>query len=926
MLLKLSQENAIVQGLPKFDNPIKISRKPYYITQLGAAYLGNSLELMAELPDESVDLICTSPPFALVRKKEYGNVDAHEYVEWFKNFAFQFYRILKPKGSLVIDIGGSWFKGVPVRSLYHFELVIELCKPRSEGGLGFLLAQELFWYNPAKLPTPAEWVTVRRERVKDSVNTVWWLSKDPHPKANNRRVLRPYSEAMKNLLKNGYNAKMRPSGHDISTKFQNDRGGAIPPNIIVDEVYGSPEMIGVPILGEFNWILENDLTQPVNVISASNTSSNDYYQKRCKEEGIEPHPARFPQALPEFVIKLCTEPGDIVLDPFAGSNMTGRVAETLERRWLAFEINEGYIRASQFRFEENAPLVVPPLTNRKALKTEALKLSPEPIKMLHHETGQSTLKQLDLFQLENGMSEQKLKFTYGHQFEPKTMKLSEILQLCAECQPDRSRLEAEIRERYYSDHSQQNDSQQDENRRKLAMNTFLSLRAYKLVESISPNDEYKLTDIAQEILKKRDALDEATKLFARHILTNLTGMSLLKAVEAINTRGDKPTLELIAYELQEMGYSLSSNSIYVSTMRQWLEEAGVFEGQYEINWDCVYDILELDKDYVDELYTLTPEQKYFLLAMIQMSITTLTKWNQIARYATSVYKIRLPSKTFVKDIIKPLCEVGLIETERTTGGRGAKPNLVKLTQKAERELLSRLLESIAQLTEVTQTELNRSFEDVLADLAHQDKHIKGKALELLAIWMIRLTSLRFTKWRKRDYETGQGEVDVLAASDRFVYHRWQIQCKNTERVDVDVLAKEVGMTFVTGADVVMIVTTGEFTKDAFLYAYRMMEVSRYYMVLIQREDIEAIKEDRTNIIKILDRRARRVFAKKELHLTDDEVDEVEIEEDSLTEADELSEEIDDEVDELETEEDSLIEADESSEVVAQSNNSNGADS
>jgi site-specific DNA-methyltransferase (cytosine-N4-specific) len=362
-------------------------------------------------------------------------------------------------------------------------------------------------------------------------------------------------------------------------------------------------------------------------------------------------------------------------------------------------------------------------------------------------------------------------------------------------------------------------------------------------------------------------------------------MSLLKAVESINSRGDKPKLDIIGYELQEMGYSLSPNAIYVSTMRQWLQEAGVFEKAYEINWDRVYDILELDKDYIDEIYTLTSEQKYFLLAMLQMSITNLTKWNEIAKYATSVYKIRFPSKSFVKDILEPLTDVGLIETEKTTSGRGAKPNLVRLTEKAQRELLLKLLQSIADMTEISLTELNRSFEDVVRDLEHPDKHIKGKALELLAIWMIRLTSLRFTKWRKRDYETGQGEVDVLAASDRFVYHRWQIQCKNTKRVDVEVLAKEVGMTFVTGADVVMVVTTGEFTRDACQYAYRMMEVSRYYMVLIQKEDIEAIKEDRTNIIKILDRRARRVFAKKELGLTDNAVDEMETEEDSLTELD-----------------------------------------
>lgn len=641
----------------------------YYETELGSAHLGDTLQLMQELPDQSIDLICTSPPFALVRKKEYGNVDAHKYVEWFEAFAHQFYRILKPKGSLVIDIGGSWIKGYPVRSLYHFELVIELCKPQKEGGIGFYLAQELYWYNPAKLPTPAEWVTVRRERVKDAVNTVWWLSKDPHPKSNNKNVLRPYSEAMKNLLKNGYNAKLRPSGHDISKKFRNDRGGAIPPNIINAQGDEDISEIGSPVKARFDW-LSNDITQPVNVISASNTASNDYYQKRCKEEGIKSHPARFPPALPEFVINLCTEPGDLVLDPFAGSNTTGRVAETLQRRWLAFEIDKQYIQTSKFRFDPDAPLAVTPLPIQKPAKQSVLEL------------------------------------------------------LCS------------------------------------------------IPES-----------------------------------TELQGSKRLQSSQH----------QLIPF---------------------------VEEDEF------------IDKDYIDELYTLNPQQKYFLLAMIHLDVEKLTPWNQIIKYATSIYKIRFPSKSFVQEIIKPLVELGLIETEKTTGGRGAKPNRVKLTDKARNELVSRLLATITDMTEVSQTELNRSFEDVINDLDNDDKHVKGKALELLAIWMIRLTSLRFTKWRKRDYETGQGEVDVLAASDRFVYHRWQIQCKNTKKVDVDVLAKEVGMTFVTGADVVMIVTLGEFTRDAFQYAYRMMEMSRYYMILLQKEDIEAIKADKTSIIQILDKKAR----------------------------------------------------------------------
>jgi DNA modification methylase len=317
-------------------------RQPYYTTEAGAAYLGDSVELMKELDDHSVDLICTSPPFALLRQKGYGNVVSKQYVDWFRPFAEQFKRILKPEGSLVIDLGGTWLKGLPYRSLYHYEFLLELCRPIEEGGqFGFFLAQELYWYNPAKLPTPAEWVTIRRVRVKDAVNTVWWLrptavNDKKDGKVSNRRVLKAYSAAQENLMQNGYTPKLRPSEHDISDQFGNDNGGAIPPNILQDTE--SIYEVGGPV--------------PVNVVSASNTSSNDRYQRLSRESGAKRHPARFPKALPEFIIGLTTEEGDLVLDPFAGSNTTGEVAQEMGRRYLAFELDGDYLDASRFRFEE----------------------------------------------------------------------------------------------------------------------------------------------------------------------------------------------------------------------------------------------------------------------------------------------------------------------------------------------------------------------------------------------------------------------------------------------------------------------------------------------------------------------------------------------------------------------------------------------
>ncbi|MEW6543312.1 MAG: site-specific DNA-methyltransferase [Nitrospirota bacterium] len=286
--------------------------KPYYRTELGTAYLGNALELVRKVPDNSVNLILTSPPFALTRKKEYGNFSADEYVEWFVEFAKEFRRVLSEDGSFVLDLGGAYLPGFPVRTIYQYELLIRLCKE-----VGFYLAQEMFHYNPARLPAPAEWVNVRRVRVKDSVNVVWWLSKGRAPKADNRKVLRPYGDSMKHLLRNGYKAKLRPSGHDISTKFLKDNQGAIPPNLL----------------------------------ELANTESNSSYLRSCKENGVKPHPARFPAGFPEFFVKLTTDAFDVVLDPFAGSNTTGWVAERLKRKWIAFELREDYLFASQFRFE-----------------------------------------------------------------------------------------------------------------------------------------------------------------------------------------------------------------------------------------------------------------------------------------------------------------------------------------------------------------------------------------------------------------------------------------------------------------------------------------------------------------------------------------------------------------------------------------------
>jgi len=252
---------------------------PAYRTRLGAAYCGDSRALLAALADESVNLVVTSPPFALQRKKEYGNPDQEEYVDWLEEFAALVLRKLRPDGSFVLDLGGAYEKGLPARSLYPFRVLLRLCDK-----VGFFLAEDFYWNNPSKLPSPIEWVNKRKIRVKDSVNTVWWFSKTPWPRADVTKVLSEYSSRMKKLLEDPeafYSPRKRPSGHDISAGFGADNGGAIPSNL---------------------------LTFP-------NSESNSRYLASCSALGIKAHPARFPPRLPEFFIRFLTAPGDLAVKP-----------------------------------------------------------------------------------------------------------------------------------------------------------------------------------------------------------------------------------------------------------------------------------------------------------------------------------------------------------------------------------------------------------------------------------------------------------------------------------------------------------------------------------------------------------------------------------------------------------------------------------
>lgn len=299
-------------------NKKKNKIKAAYSTSLGKCLQGNVEDIINEKSFQKykgkVNLIFTSPPFPLNRKKKYGNLKGKQYVDWLTKITTSLKDYLADDGSLVIEIGNSWEENEPVMSTLPLKTLLAI---KTKGK--FKLCQQFVWFNTAKLPSPAQWVNIERTRVKDSFTTIWWLSKTAKPKANNKNVLEVYSQSMKRLLKTKkYNSGRRPSEHDIGEKsFLTNNGGSIPSNVLI----------------------------------AANTASNSNYLNGCKENGITPHPARMPNFIAEFFIKFLTDKNDLVLDPFSGSNTTGEISESLKRKWLSIEVDENYINGSKLKFK-----------------------------------------------------------------------------------------------------------------------------------------------------------------------------------------------------------------------------------------------------------------------------------------------------------------------------------------------------------------------------------------------------------------------------------------------------------------------------------------------------------------------------------------------------------------------------------------------
>ena len=286
--------------------------RPRYKTRSGKAYAGDAMELIKHIPDGSISLIVTSPPYALKNGKKYGNVDSMAYVRWFMPFVDEFYRVLREDGNLVLSIGRDMTIGTLAESPWNFKLFAELRENEK-----FYLKGEFAWAGPTPSSVPEEWIRVKRVGIKDAVNYVWWFTKNSRFNYGRKNALSPYiSKVMRTIERRKY-AELR------SVEYNADG----------------------PVLRDYRYSVL------IKFLTVGDRESDRRYVEACRNHNVKAHPARYPLRLPEFFIKYLTERGDVVLDPFAGSNTTGEAAEGIGRLWIAFEINSEYLDGSMFRFD-----------------------------------------------------------------------------------------------------------------------------------------------------------------------------------------------------------------------------------------------------------------------------------------------------------------------------------------------------------------------------------------------------------------------------------------------------------------------------------------------------------------------------------------------------------------------------------------------
>ena len=457
------------------------------------------------------------------------------------------------------------------------------------------------------------------------------------------------------------------------------------------------------------------------------------------------------------------------------------------------------------------------------------------------------------------MSAKKSDLPFGSEFSPSQIALSHVLELSREHGGDWKSFEGAVRGAYFKNHKTN-----DYNKGKLANNTKLGMIAYGIIDR-----DAVLTDFGECLFAVREDWDALHLELARHILLNRHGMTLVQCVLDIQSAGESVTLVKLREWLEERGIHFPRGGKHPSIMRLWLEIAGVFSDGWRVNETRLEEITGASAETIEVLALFSPEQKAYLKTLANLGSAGPHLSNDVEKLATATYGVKFNEKGLPKQVLYPLRDAGFISLTRGTkkSGRGAKPFLVSPTDKLVAELVTPLLEQLEQQAESDLRPLLRKPLDVIVEeLEASDKHIRGLALEALAFKLMRLIDLTYIATRLRGAATGGAEVDVIFESSRLVFSRWQVQCKNTKRVALDDVAKEVGLTHLLKSNVIVMVTTGTVGAEARKYANKIMTDSNICIVMVDGADLGAIVSRPTVIVDIFNREARHAMKLKALEL------------------------------------------------------------
>jgi len=454
---------------------------------------------------------------------------------------------------------------------------------------------------------------------------------------------------------------------------------------------------------------------------------------------------------------------------------------------------------------------------------------------------------------------QRSDLPFGSEFSPSQIDLARVLEMADEHGGDWKAFEAAVRSEYFDNHKTS-----EYNRGKLANNTKLGMIAYGLIDRNA-----NLTEFGRKLHGIGGNKEALYKELARHILLNLHGMNLVQCVLDIQAAGETVDLLKLRRWLEERGIHFPRGGKHPSMMRLWMEKAGIFSSGWRVDEDRLREVLGTSTEEIEVLATFTPEQKAYLKTLANMGSPGPYLSNDVEKLAATTFGVRFNEKNLPKQVLYPLENAGYITLTRGTkkAGRGAKPFMVTPTDKLVADLIAPLLE---QMEKQTQSDLRpllrKSLAEILKEMKAKDKHIRGLALEALAFKLMRLLDMTYVATRLRGTATGGAEVDVIFESSRLVFSRWQVQCKNTSRVALDDVAKEVGLTHFLKSTVIVIMTTGKIGPEARKYADKIMTDSNLCMVMIDGQDIDSIVRTPAAIVDVFNREAKQAVKLKAIEL------------------------------------------------------------